>query len=187
MQYSNLFPQTFQAAAIVEDIVGLLEPGVAVKLCRNDGVHMCPAAMVPGHDPFGLLLDRAVDDENTISQTGAFGLEQQGNHEDAVHGIELEELAPDFPVYQWVQQAFKGAAKVGVREDGLPQPVTQQGPAAVEIVIPESLVQLFKDLFGFRQLSGDDIGIDDRDIEVLFEDTGDRRLAAADAACKANY
>lgn len=187
MQYSNLFPQIFQAAAIFEDIVGLLEPGVAVKLRRNDGVHMRTAAVVPRHDPFGLLLDRAVDDENAVGQVIAPGLEQQGNHEDAVHGIESEELAPDFPVYQRVQQVFQGAAKLGICKDGLSQPVTQQCSAAVEIGIPEGIVQPFKNLFGFRKLPGDDIGIDDRDLEVLLEDIGSRRFAAADTACKANY
>ena len=187
MQYSNLFPQTIQAAAIFEDIVGLLESSVAVKLRRNDGIHMLTAAVVSRHNPFDLLLDRAVDDENAVNQVIALGLKQQGNHEDTVHGIESEELAPDFPVYQRVQQVFQGAAKLGIRKDGLSQTVTQQGPAAVEIGVTEGLVQPFKNLFGFRKLPGNDIGIDDRDLEVLLEDTGNRRLAAADTACKANY
>lgn len=143
--------------------------------------------MIPRHDPFDLLLERTVDDENAAGQINAFGLEQQGNHEDAVRGIEPGEPAPDFPVYQRVQQVFQGAAKTGIGKDGLPEPVAQQGPAVVEIGVAEGLMEPFEDLFGFRQLPGDDIGIDDGDPEVLLEDRGNGRLSAANAACKANY
>ena len=187
MQYSNLFPQTFQAAVIFEDIIGALKPGVAVQLRRNDGIRMRRVAVVARHDTFELLLDAAVDDENAIDQIGAFRLQQQGYRDNAVHGIEPAEPLPDFPVYQWMQQVFQRATKARICEDGLSEPVTQQGPLGVEILAAQGLVQPFADFFGFRKLACDDVGIDDRDPEVLLKDAGNGRLAAADPTCKAHY
>lgn len=144
-------------------------------------------AVVARHDAFDLLPDAAVDDENAIDQPGASRLEQQGYRDDAVCGIELAEALPDFPVYQGMQQVFQRAPKACIGKDGLSEPVTQQGPLGVEILVAEGLEQPFADFFGLGEPAGDDVGVDDWNLKVLLKDPGNGRLAAADSACKAHY
>jgi hypothetical protein len=85
-----------------------------------------------------------------------------------------------------VQNALERSPLAFVRENELPHFCAIKKSLAVEYLVAERSTDLIERRCAFGDnVTGDDIGVDDRDAE-LCEKSGDGRLATGDAASEAN-
>ncbi len=171
---------------IVDDVVGVGQASLAVELGGEDRIDLWLIQPIALFEPFPAQRLRGVDHEDAVHHAGLFCLDEQGNGEDAIGGLEVGSLVEHCLADGGMEDGLQLFPFNGIGEDKGAQSGAIQLAVGGEYLFTKGAANLHQGgLTGLDHLARDDVGVDDRDVE-FGEERADSGFAAADATGKAD-
>ncbi len=173
--------QIREGPGIGQNVVGSRQARFPRGLCIEDPFGPLGCLPVTFKQSAELSLAGTIDNEDPIYRNPS-ALDQQGDGEYAVVGLERGHTVVEKSVNPRVDNRFKRPARLGVRENDLPQLPPVQCPVRQQHARPKTVDHgLQPGRTGCHCFAGEPVGVDDRHSEAL-ESRADGGFSAGDSA-----